>query len=43
MLANADEGIAQGDLNDTGRTLSRLIRRPTTTLADALAAMLQRA
>jgi NAD(P)H dehydrogenase (quinone) len=36
VLANSDEGIARGDLNDTSRTLSRLIGRPTTTLAEAL-------
>ncbi|NPC51892.1 SDR family oxidoreductase [Corallococcus sp. AB032C] len=36
VLANSDEGIARGDLNDTRRTLSRLIGRPTTTLAAAL-------
>ncbi|RKG56096.1 SDR family oxidoreductase [Corallococcus sp. AB011P] len=36
VLANSDEGIARGDLNDTSRTLSRLIGRPTTTLAAAL-------
>ena len=43
VLADSDEGIARGDLNDTSRTLSRLIGRPTTTLAEALAATLQRA
>ncbi|RKH70854.1 NAD(P)H-binding protein [Corallococcus aberystwythensis] len=36
VLANADEGITRGDLNDSSRTLSRLIGRPTTTLAAAL-------
>ncbi|NOK16365.1 SDR family oxidoreductase [Corallococcus carmarthensis] len=41
VLANADEGIARGDLNDIGRTLSRLIGRPTTTLAEALATTLK--
>ncbi|RKH06349.1 SDR family oxidoreductase [Corallococcus carmarthensis] len=40
VLANADEGIARGDLNDTGRALSRLIGRPTTTLVEALRTML---
>ncbi|QSQ24350.1 SDR family oxidoreductase [Pyxidicoccus parkwayensis] len=39
VLANADEGIARGDLDDTSRTLSRLIGRPTTSLAQALSAM----
>ncbi|MBZ4374441.1 SDR family oxidoreductase [Corallococcus sp. AS-1-6] len=43
VLANSDEGIARGDLNDTSRTLSRLIGRPTTTLAEALAEALQQA
>ncbi len=41
VLANSDEGIARGDLNDTSRTLSRLIGRPTTTLAEELAGMLK--
>ncbi|MBN9681813.1 MULTISPECIES: SDR family oxidoreductase [unclassified Corallococcus] len=36
VLANSDEGIARGDLNDTSRTLSRLIGHPTTALAEAL-------
>lgn len=41
MLASADAGIARGDLNDDSRTLSRLIGRPTTSLADAVAAALR--
>ncbi|AFE10071.1 NADPH:quinone oxidoreductase 2 [Corallococcus coralloides DSM 2259] len=41
VLANSDEGIARGDLNDTSRTLSRLVGRPTTTLAEELAIMLK--
>ncbi|WP_223639714.1 SDR family oxidoreductase [Corallococcus sp. EGB] len=43
VLANSDEGIARGDLNDTSRTLSRLIGRPTKTLAEELSAMLKQA
>ncbi|RYZ35912.1 MAG: SDR family oxidoreductase [Myxococcaceae bacterium] len=40
VLADADDGIARGDLNDTGRALSRLIGRPTVSLAEALRAAL---
>jgi NAD(P)H dehydrogenase (quinone) len=42
MLASADEGIARGDLDDRGGELRRLIRRPTTTLQQAVAAGLMR-
>jgi len=37
MLVSSDEGIAQGGLVDASKTLSKLIGRPTTTLADAVA------
>ncbi|NOK13447.1 SDR family oxidoreductase [Corallococcus exercitus] len=43
VLANADEGLARGDLNDTGRTLSRLIGHSTKTLAESLAVTLNQA
>ena len=36
LLAGSDVGIAAGDLEDRSGTLSRLIGRPTTPLADAL-------
>lgn len=39
-LADSDRGIAAGDLHDDTHTLSTLIRRPTTTLADAVKAAL---
>jgi NAD(P)H dehydrogenase (quinone) len=38
MLADADEGIARGELDDQSGDLRRLIGRPTTPLADAVAA-----
>ncbi|MGA9521130.1 MAG: SDR family oxidoreductase [Myxococcaceae bacterium] len=38
MLVSADRGIARGELDDKSRDLSRLIGRPTTSLADAVAA-----
>jgi NAD(P)H dehydrogenase (quinone) len=37
MLVSSDEGIAQGGLFDESKTLSKLIGRPTTSLADAVA------
>ncbi len=36
VLADSDRGIARGALEDTSGTLSRLIGRPTTSLAQAL-------
>ncbi len=36
MLADSDRGIAAGELLDTSGTLSRLVGRPTTPLADAV-------
>jgi NAD(P)H dehydrogenase (quinone) len=42
MLRSADEGIARGDLDDRGGDLRRLIGRPTTPLAQAVAAALKR-
>ena len=36
ILADSDRGIAQGELHDDSRTLSALIGRPTTPLADAV-------
>jgi NAD(P)H dehydrogenase (quinone) len=39
-LADADVGIARGDLDDTSGTLRKLIGRPTTKLAAAVAAAL---
>lgn len=38
VIADADAGIARGDLLTTGGTLSRLIGRPATTLAEAVRA-----
>lgn len=38
-IADADAGAARGELDEGSRTLSRLIGRPTTTLADAVAAV----
>ncbi len=38
LLADSDRGIAAGDLLDTSGTLSRLVGRPTTPLADAVRA-----
>jgi NAD(P)H dehydrogenase (quinone) len=40
FLADADAGIARGDLDTTSRDLRRLIARPTTPLSDAIAAAL---
>lgn len=36
VLASSDAGLARGELQDDSRTLSRLIGRPTTPLAEAL-------
>lgn len=41
MLADADEGIARGELDDRSGDLRRLIGHPTTPLADAIAAALR--
>jgi NAD(P)H dehydrogenase (quinone) len=41
IIADADAGIAQGDLLCESGDLSRLIGRPTTTLATAIAAALE--
>ncbi|PRX19063.1 NAD(P)H dehydrogenase (quinone) [Actinoplanes italicus] len=41
LLADTDTKIAEGHLDDSTGTLSRLIGRPTTPLADALAAILK--
>jgi NAD(P)H dehydrogenase (quinone) len=40
ILADSDRGITVGDLHDTSGTLSALINRPTTPLADAVKAAL---
>ena len=40
LLADVDAGIAAGFLHDEGRVLSRLIGRPTATLAESVAAAL---
>ena len=40
VLADADRGLAEGELLSDSGTLSALIGRPTTTLADAVAAAL---
>ncbi len=40
MLADSDAGTAQGGLEEHGKQLSALIRRPTTSLADAVTAAL---
>jgi hypothetical protein len=37
ILVDADRGTARGELEDSLKTLSKLIGRPTTTLAAALA------
>jgi|GEM_PF-5040222 len=37
ILVDADRGTARGELEDSSKTLSKLIGRPTTTLAAALA------
>jgi NAD(P)H dehydrogenase (quinone) len=42
MLASADQGIARGELDDPSGDLRRLIGRPTTPLAQAVAASLKR-
>lgn len=41
MLADSDIGASEGGQFDNSRTLSQLIGRPTTTLADSVRAMLQ--
>jgi len=41
MLARSDAAAAKGDLFDSGRQLSSLIGRPTTPLADVVAAALK--
>lgn len=41
ILANADEGVTRGELDDTTGTLRRLIGRATTPLADAVARALR--
>ena len=43
LLADSDLGIARGELDDRGGDLHRLIGRPTTSLADAIAAALKQA
>jgi NAD(P)H dehydrogenase (quinone) len=40
MLANSDVGASKGGLFDDGRTLSKLIGRPTTSLAESVKAAL---
>lgn len=40
LLADGDRGVAAGELHDTSGTLSALIGRPTTPLADAVKAAL---
>jgi NAD(P)H dehydrogenase (quinone) len=40
ILADSDAGAAQGALFDDSRTLSRLIGRPTTPIAETIAAAL---
>lgn len=42
VFADSDVGISRGELNDTSGDLRRLIGRPTTTLADAVAAAFPR-
>lgn len=41
LLAESDAKVAMGSLYDDGKALSRLIGRPTTTLAEAVAAALK--
>ncbi|HTP04938.1 MAG TPA: SDR family oxidoreductase [Nitrospirota bacterium] len=41
MLADSETGISKGALFDDSRQLSRLIKRPTTSLATSVAAMMQ--
>ncbi|RKG71095.1 SDR family oxidoreductase [Corallococcus sp. CA054B] len=40
-LADADAGLSRGELNDTSRTLSRLIGRPTAPFGQAIGAALK--
>lgn len=42
-LADADQGVKRGELDDRSGDLRRLIGRPTTTLRDAVTAALQKA
>jgi NAD(P)H dehydrogenase (quinone) len=42
LLVDASVGISRGELDDTSGTLARLIGRPTTPLADAVATALRR-
>lgn len=42
ILADADSGLKRGELLTESRDLSRLINRPTTTLADAVASALKK-
>ncbi|QQR42485.1 SDR family oxidoreductase [Myxococcus xanthus] len=42
LLADSDAGVARGELNDSSGDLRRLIGRPTTPLADAVAAAVKR-
>jgi len=39
-LADADQGLRRGELRTDSRDLRRLLGRPTTPLADAIAAVL---
>jgi NAD(P)H dehydrogenase (quinone) len=41
LLADSDTGVSKGGLFDDGRQLSKLIGRPTTLLATAVAAALK--
>lgn len=41
LLANSDTGVSKGALFDEGHQLSKLIGRPTTALASAVAAMIK--
>lgn len=41
-LADSDVGVSRGELSDFSGDLSRLIGRPTTTLADAVAVAFKR-
>ncbi len=42
MFSEIDVGIARGELEVTSRDLSRLMERPTQSLAEAVAAALRR-
>ncbi|WP_174260591.1 SDR family oxidoreductase [Myxococcus xanthus] len=42
LLADSDAGVARGEMNDSSGDLRRLIGRPTTPLADAVAAAVKR-